>query len=408
MSDLQFDVVVVGGGHAAGRLLAELIRGGFEGSVRVIGDEPDAFYERPPLSKSLLAGKCDLDSIAIVRGADLTARMQICSAGIVAVDRIARRVTLGDGTTVGYGKLVLATGASPRRLGLLGESAANVHRLRNTGDVARIRAGMGEHQRWVIVGGGYIGLEVAATLRQASLDVTLVERAPRLLGRAASAAVASHLAALHEVNGVTLRVGVEPKNFCSERDFATGLKLADGEIIPGTQFLVGAGALPNDALARAADIDCDDGILVEPNGATSDPSIFAIGDATRHRFHPATGGAMRFECWQNAEQQASALAAHLLGRAIIVDLLPWFWTEQYDQRVDTFGLVPADATQVRREGPTARDWTQFHLVDGRIVAAEIVNHPSERRQIRKLVVAGARLDPALLGDSNTDLRALAA
>jgi 3-phenylpropionate/trans-cinnamate dioxygenase ferredoxin reductase subunit len=410
-SERNSDVLVVGGGHAAGRLLAELTRGGFDGSVRILGDEPHRSYERPPLSKSFLAGSADLASISIAAGGEPLAQHEFCTGvPVLGINPKARTVELQDGSVLGYGTLVLATGSRPRPLQLAGEAAPNVHRLRSVADAERLRAAaMAGTGRWVLLGGGYIGLEVAATLRALGRDVEVLERAPRILGRAASPAVAEHLSALHAARGVGIRTAADVAALRVVGGLAIGVDLACGDFVAGTEFLVGTGSLPNDGLARAAGLDCADGVEVDALCRTSDPHIFAVGDVTRHRAHPATGGSFRFECWQNAEQQAIVVAAQLMGRAPVADTLPWFWTEQYDQRVDTFGLVPAaGACSVRRAGPGSDDWTLFHVAGGRLVAAEIVNNAKERRLVRKLAALSPAIEPSLLADPATDLRALAA
>ena len=393
-------VLVVGAGHAAGALAAALRQGGHEGAITLVGDEPLAPYQRPPLSKAVLKGEASPDTLLLRPAAFYDDKSITLRLGerVVAVDRAARTATLADGTVLRWDVLVLATGSRLRALPVPGADAHGVLELRTAADGERLRAALGAGRRLAVVGGGYVGLEVAASARALGCEVVVVEREPRLLARVASPVLSDFFARCHAARGVALELGATVAGFETEAGEVRGVRLADGRVLACDVAVVGIGALANDALAAAAGLECRDGIVVDDAARTSDPAVYAIGDCT-NRPLPRYDRRMRLESVPNALEQAKQAAAAILGKPVPRSELPWFWSDQYDVRLQIAGL-PFDVAQtVVRGDPASGRFVVFHLDAGnRLQAVEAVSSPAEFMAARGWAGAGQIIDPQRAAD----------
>lgn len=403
-------VVIIGAGHGGGSVAALLRQYGFSGPITLIGDEQAAPYHRPPLSKAWLKGTASAESLAL-KPADFYATQDITlRVGLAAeaIDRDARRVALADGSGIGYDTLILATGAHARPLPrlLAGAGHANVLTLRNIADADRLKHALGSGKRLVIVGGGYIGLECAASARALGAEAVVVEHASRLLERVASAPIADFLRRYHEKNGVRFVFGAQVETIEGEGT-ANAVTLVDGQRFDCDAILVGIGAAPNTSLAEQAGLCCDDGITVDADCRTSDPHIFAIGDAVR-RPHPLYGRSLRLESVPSAMEQAKHAAAAIAGREPPALEVPWFWSDQYDLKLQITGLpFDADAIVVRGDPESGR-FGVYHLRDGSVVTVEAINSPPDFFAGKKLIASGKAVAPAQLADTAVPLNDIAA
>lgn len=400
-------VVVVGTGHAAIEFASALRMGGFGGELTVVGEETRLPYTRPSLSKQYLRGTVADDQLAL-RPQDFYEKFDIrlrIGSPVIAIDRAARDIALADGSRIGYGTLVLATGGRARTLpdpALHG--AANVHRLRTLDDAAALRAQLVAGARLVVIGGGYVGLEVAATARDLGVDVTVVEASDRVLARVAGPATAAHVTGLHTARDVRVLVGATVSGFGRTDDRITAVELADGTLLPADVVLLGVGMSPNDALAADCGLAVSDGVLVDEFCRTADPAILAIGDCTRHP-DPQWGGVRRLESIPNAGDQARAAASVILGDARAYTGVPWFWSNQFDHAVRSVGLPGTSDTVVERH-VDGQLRAVFFLLDRELRAVEIINDARDFATARKLVSRRAVVDPAQLADPTVPLASL--
>ncbi len=402
----------MGGGQAGGRLAQALAHAGPPLSVTLICQEPHPPYERPPLSKGVLLGTRSFESCLIWPAEDEAWKKIDLRVGVSAtrIDRQARTVRLDDGTSVGYDHLVLATGSRLRRLTVPGSGLANVHSLRSYDQALAIAGDFGSGKRLVVVGGGFIGLEIAASARLRALEATVVEASDRLLARVVPARIASLLARRHEEEGVTLRMGAMVERFISNgRGAVKAVELSTGETISCDVAVVGVGVAANVELAAEAGLDVDVGIRVDASLRTSDPAIFAIGDVATF-WHPLYDRPVRVEAWQNAEDHAKVVAAVLSGREAVADTVPFFWSDQYDLSLQIVGLPHLGSSVVAR---TRKDGAAilFHLEpSGRIVGATgLGTAGSIGRDIRLtqvLIAHRAHPDRAVLMDPEARLKVL--
>lgn len=372
-------IVIVGAGHAGGSVAAFLRQYGWKGPITLIGAEPVPPYQRPPLSKAWLKREADAASLAL-RPATFYATNAIAlhlATHVTAIDPDRRSVTLGSGDRLGYDHLILATGARPRMLPIAGHDLAGVLALRSVADADALQAALTPGSHLVVIGGGYIGLEVAASARALGAAVTVVERESRVLARVASEPLSNFFAGAHAANGVHVLCGASIASIDGVAGRVAGVRLADGTHLPCDTVLIGVGAAPDDALARAAGLACDDGIVVDLAARTSDPHIHAIGDCTRRPL-PLYGRTGRLESVPNALEQAKQAAADLSGRPPPAPEVPWFWSDQYAIRLQIAGL-PFDVDDIVLRGdPSAGKFAAFHLAaDGAIQAVEAVNAPAE-------------------------------
>lgn len=397
-------IVIVGAGQAGAAAAAALRAGGHVGALTVIGDEPAPPYQRPPLSKGFLKGELARERL-FLRPDAFWADQGIAlrpGARVTAIDRSSRTVTVG-GDAVPYDALVLATGAVPRRLpAAIGGDLAGVHAIRTLADIDALAPGFVPGARLLVVGGGYIGLETAAVARQVGLSVTLVEAAPRILGRVAAPETADWFAALHRGRGVDLRQGVGVARLTGT-DRLTGAVLTDGAEVAADLAVVGIGVDPATRLAAAAGLPCANGIVVDAFGRTADPAIWAAGDCAAIPFR---GGRVRLESVQNAIDGAEAVARNLLGADAPYDPQPWFWSDQYEVKLQIAGLNAGfDRVAVRDAAEGRSHW--YFAPDGALLAVDALSAPRAFMTARRLLAAGARPDPARVADPDTDLRALA-
>jgi len=403
MTEADDAVVIVGAGHAGDAAAAHLRQYGFAGKVVLLGDEGFVPYHRPPLSKAWLKGEADEAALAL-RAADFYARQHVdLRLGVVvqAIEREARHVRLADGKNVNYTHLILALGARPRTLPLPGHDLPHVHALRTRADADALRGVLRPGARLVVIGGGYIGLEIAASARALGVEATVLEREARLLARVASVELASFLHALHAARGVrvVLEAGVDAIE-------AGAVRLADGTSPDADVVLVGVGAVPNTELAEAAGLACENGIVVDEVGRTSDPHVFAIGDCTS-RPVALYGRRMRLESVPSALEQARQAACAITGRAAPAAEVPWFWSDQYEARLQIAGLLLDVARSVVRE--ENGKFSAFHLgADGTVRAVEAVNAPESFMAGRVMIGRRTIPDAAALADPAVPMPAIVA
>ncbi len=403
-------IVIVGGGHAAAALCAALAEAGQGGRVHLVSAEHELPYQRPPLSKSFLK-KAD-ETIAPHKAAAWYAEQGIqvhLSDPVVSIDRLARRVLLRSGAQLAYQHLVLATGTRARTLDALHPDLSNVHVLRDAAHARSLRTRLNEMiargQRLTVLGGGFIGLELAASARQLGLDVTVLEVAPRLLGRSVSAPLAEHVLAHHRSMGTEVQIGVRIDGFELEEGRLLSMQV-NGNRVAVDELVLGIGAVPETRLAADCGLAVDNGIVVDACMRASDPAVLAIGDCAA--FPTAGGVRLRLESVQNANDQARTAAATLLGREEPYRALPWFWSEQGPMRLQMAGLLPPSAQTVQRAGANDHSFTLFHLHEGRLLCAESVNAPLDHMMSRKLIEAGVALNAASLADPSIPLKSLLA
>jgi 3-phenylpropionate/trans-cinnamate dioxygenase ferredoxin reductase component len=390
-------IVIVGAGQAADQAVHTLRRKGFTGKLAVVGDEPWLPYQRPPLSKKFLAGALDRDRLILRPQQFYTEHSVEVRLGrrVKEISRAARRVRLDDGATIPYDALLLATGSVPRALTVPGADLAGVHTLRTLGDVERIRGdfgqGMGDAKRLVIVGGGYIGLEVAATSRELGLDVTVLEMADRVMNRVTCHEISTFYETEHARHGV--RIITNAKVQALVGDSRTGRVKAvltdDGAEHPADVVIVGVGVTAADELATAAGLECANGIVVDEYCRTSDPAIYAAGDCTNlPNLH--YGRRMRLESVDNAFEQAATAAHNMLGTPTVHNKVPWFWSDQYDLKMIIVGLCQGHDTVVTRGSPASRSFSTCYLREGELIAIDSINSPKDQMAARKLIAARAR------------------
>jgi 3-phenylpropionate/trans-cinnamate dioxygenase ferredoxin reductase subunit len=395
-------IVIIGAGQAGAQAVASLRSGGFTGTLTMVGDEPYLPYQRPPLSKAYLQGTLERERLFLKPEAfyaDAACEM-LLNVSATAIDRTARTVALSDGRSLSYDKLLLATGTRVRPILVPGADLPGIHYLRSIADVDLLRAAFQPGRRIAIVGGGYIGLEVAAVAAKYGLDVSVFEALDRVMARAVSPVMSDFYRGVHTAAGVKLhlRTGVERFEGAGRLEAVR----AGGESYPADLALVGIGVIPNAELAAAAGLAVENGIVVDRHAATSDPAIFAAGDCTNH---PSREGLnVRLECVQNAIDQAKFAALAMLGKPAVYSEVPWFWSDQYDLKLQMAGLARPGDTIVQRGDPAARKFAVFHLREGKVAAVEAVNAAPEYLVGRKLIGEGTRIDPARLADTTIAMK----
>ncbi len=405
----KFDVVIVGAGHGGAICAVTLRQQGFAGSIAMIGRESEPPYERPPLSKDYMAGEKSFDRLYIRPPgfwADKDIELKL-SSEVTSVDPVAQTVTLGDGTLLGYGTLVWATGGDPRRLSCEGADLAGVHAVRTRADVDAIMAELDDVDRVAVIGGGYIGLEAAAVLTKLGKKVVLFEALPRVLARVAGEDLSTFYEAEHRAHGVDLRTGATVARLTGENGRVTGVELADGSHEAAQMAIVGIGIIPAVAPLLAAGAIGGNGVQVDDYCRTSLPHIYAIGDCAAHANRFAEGAMIRLESVQNANDQAALVARAICGDAQPYAATPWFWSNQYDLKLQTVGLSSGHDAAVLRGDPATRSFSIVYLRDGKVIALDCVNSVKDYVQGRKLVETSAVIAPALLADATTPLKELA-
>ncbi|WP_191554554.1 NAD(P)/FAD-dependent oxidoreductase [Brevundimonas aurantiaca] len=396
-------ILIIGAGHAGGSVAAFLRQYGHEGPIVLVGEEDAPPYQRPPLSKAWLKGEADLEAL-LLRPLSFYQEQGIAfrpSTVAVSVDPEAKTVAFHDGTSEAYDVLVLATGSTARKLPVPGGDHPDLLELRTLKDAERLKAVLGPGKRLAVVGGGYVGLEAAASARALGAEAVVIERAPRVLARVASETLSAFFTAQHRARGVEIITGAEVVAVAHD-----GVTLADGSTVQADAVLVGVGALACDRLARSAGLRCDDGVVVDDQARTSDPAIFAVGDMTRRPIPVHGGVSHRLESVPNALEQAKQAAAAIVGRPGPAPEVPWFWSDQYDFKLQIAGL-PFDADrQVVRGDPSAGGFAVFHLNGDRVVCVEAVNAPPEFMAGKQLIGKGTPVDVAKLADVSVSMKAV--
>ncbi|MGC1410868.1 MAG: FAD-dependent oxidoreductase [Acetobacteraceae bacterium] len=410
MSNMSGRVVIVGAGHAGGTAAALLRQHGWQGAITLIGAEPVPPYQRPPLSKAWLKGESNLADL-LLRPASFYQTSHIAfraSCRVTAIDRAAETVSLASGECLAYDHLILATGSHARSLPVPGHNLAGIVELRTLADADRLRTLLRPGARVAIIGAGYIGLEVAASARLLGAEVVVVEREPRVLARVASPPLAEFFHRHHTVAGVRIILNATVEEFRGIAGRVAEVRLSGGASIPCDAVLVGIGAAPSDALARAAGLACTSGIVVDLAARASDNGIHAIGDCT-HRPMALYERSVRLESVPNAIEQAKQAAADLCGRALPPPEVPWFWSDQYDVRLQIAGLPFDVAEIVMRGDPKTGSFAIFHLAeDGAVQAVEAVNAPAEFMAGRMMIARRKQVVAARLRDVSCSIRDLAA
>lgn len=395
-------LVIIGAGHAAGQLVASLKQHDYPGRVTLIGEETSLPYQRPPLSKKYLAGQLDAERL-LVKPIPFYEHIDTrLGVSATRIDASAREIHLSTGEAVAFDKLVLALGSQPRRLPLAGAELAGVAYLRSIADVQTIRTSLERGKRVAIVGAGYIGLETAAVLRSMGFDVTVIEAMDRVMSRVVSPAVSAFYEQLHRERGVNLLLGAGIESFLGDERVA-GVRLADGGEVTAETVIVGVGVSPNTALAEDLGLDIADGIVVDNRCQTSHPDVFAVGDCTNHP-NPIYDRNLRLESVQNALEQAKTAAANICGVTAEYGQVPWFWSDQYDVKLQIAGLSSGYDQTVLRGDPAEGSFACLYLRDGVLVALDAVNAPRDFMQAKALIAEQATLDTRLAADSSVALK----
>ncbi len=409
MSEMDAHVVIVGAGHAGGSAAAYLRQYGFAGPITLIGEEPIAPYQRPPLSKAWLKGEADADALMLKPESfypDHNIDLRL-NRRVTAIDCAAKTVRLDDGQSVHYDHLILATGARARALAAPGADLYGVMSLRTAADAEMLKAALGPGKRLAVIGGGYIGLEAAASARALGAEAVVIEVMPRVLARVACETLSTFFQDYHRAKGVVFELNVGVSGFEGVDGRVTGVSLADGRVLPCDAALVGIGALPNDELARACGLTCADGVVVDLNARTSNPDIFAIGDVTR-RPMPLYGCDVRLESVANALEQAKQAASVIAGRAVAPPEVAWNWSDQYDLKLQIAGLAAnADEILVRGD-PASAHFAIFHLKGDQIRAVEAVNAAPEFMAGKQLIGSQRPIIRERLADTAISMKEVAA
>lgn len=401
-------IVVIGGGQAGYQAVAQLRSEGYQGAIHLVGDEAALPYQRPPLSKAYLLGKTAAGDLVFRREDFYSANNITLHLGVSAeaIDRAARQVSLSDGSVLDYEFVILATGARNRPLPVPGADLDNILYLRTMADTDLLKERLDAAQSVVVIGGGFIGLEFAAVATMLGKQVSVVEMAPRLMARAVPAPVSEFFQNLHQDKGVKLYLGDGVKAIHGVDGKARQVETSSGRMLAGDLIVVGAGVIPNDELARDAGLEVRDGVQVDGELRTSDPAIFAVGDCAR--FPLAKGGdPIRLESVQNAADQARHVARVIMGKPDHYDMVPWFWSDQYDIKLQIAGLsTGADQTVIRGD-VEGRKFSVFSYRQGRLIAVDSINMPADHMAARKLLGAGVSIPAEDIANPDFDLRAAA-
>ncbi|MEM9495885.1 MAG: FAD-dependent oxidoreductase [Pseudomonadota bacterium] len=402
-------VVLIGGGQGAAQTIMSLRQGGYEGAISLVSDEAYPPYQRPPLSKAYMKGDMEEERL-FLRPHDWYAQQSVdMKLGVraLSIDSAVKSVALAGGDTIAYEKLVIATGSRPRPVPIKGADADGVFDLRTLDDVKRIRPHMREGRRIVIVGAGYIGLEAAAVARQMGLEATVIELADRVLARVTSPLISAFFEKVHKDAGVKIVTGAGVSEFRSEGGVFQAALLDNGDECAADIALVGIGILPNEELAKEAGVVCDNGIVVDEDARTSDPDVFAVGDCTtRPLVHYGRRG--RLESVHNAIEQGKLAAAAILGKPRPAEEAPWFWSDQFDLKLQIVGLSEGYDDVVVRGDMNARKFAAFYFREKKLIAVDAVNSPPEFLISKKLIAAGASPDPARIKDAGVSMKDIAA
>ena len=400
-------VAIAGAGHAAGQLIASLQHYGFDGQIVLVGDEPYLPYQRPPLSKKYLSGELLSERLYVKPEGfydDPAITLQL-DTRIDAIDRDAKCLRFENAVDVDYDKLVIATGSRARRLPIEGTDLKCVHYLRSIADVDGIRNDMDAGKKIVIIGAGYIGLEVAAVAQSAGLHVTVIEMADRVMSRVVSPEISDFYQIEHTNQGVKFRLSTSVAALKGKKRVKC-VVTSEGEEIPADLVVIGIGILPNTELATHAGLDVNNGIVVDEHCRTSDPDIFAVGDCTSHP-NAIYDRCLRLESVHNAVEQAKTAAANICGQDLTYNQVPWFWSDQYDLKLQIAGLSEGYDDVVIRGNPAERSFSCLYLRENRLIAADAINAPRDFVQSRKLIADRVEIAPEKLADAATALKDMA-
>ena len=401
------NIVIAGAGHAAGQIVASLRQLKFAGKIVLVGDEPWLPYQRPPLSKKFLAGDISVERL-FVKPPGFYDDPQIelrLETTITAIDRDDRQLRLDDGESIAYDHLILALGSRPKKLTIPGAELQGVHYLRSIADVEAIRSSFESGRRLVVIGAGYIGLEVAAVARQRELDVTVIEMEERVMSRVVSPEISDFYQIEHTNRGVVLRLGTGVAELKGKRR-VKAVVTDSGEEIPAAFVVAGIGIVPNARLAAEAGLNVDDGIVVDEHCQSSDPNIYAVGDCTRHP-NSIYGRNLRLESVHNALEQAKTAVSNICGKEMRYSQVPWFWSDQYDLKLQIAGLSEGYDDVIIRGNPAEKSFACLYLEDRRLIAVDAVNAPKEFVQSKPLIADHALMDIEKLADPEIALRDLA-
>lgn len=403
--------IVIGASHAAAQFVVSLRQGGWEGSITLFGDEAPLPYHHPPLSKEFLSGAKAIDDILIrpeaaYEAAGVSLRL---ATRIASIDRQAKQIVTEAGEVAGYDKLVLCTGARVRKLPVKGADLPGVFYLRDSADVLSIKASIKDGARAVIIGGGYIGLETAASLRKQNMDVTVLEAMPRILQRVTAPALSAFYKRVHTEEGVKILEGVQASAIHKGEGGAKGnllVETAQGKQLAAEMVIIGIGVIPNTELAAEAGLETGNGIVVDEFCTTSDPDIYAAGDVTWHH-NPIYDRHIRLESVPNATEQAKTVAAALNGAPKPYNSLPWFWSDQYDLKLQIAGLSEAyDDIIIRGDIETSRSFAAYYFAGERLLAVDAVNAPRDFMMAKMTITKGQTLDKAALASDSDDLKSM--
>jgi len=402
-----YDILIVGAGHAGAQAAIALRQKKFEGSIGLLGNEKYPPYERPPLSKEYLAGEKPFERI-LLRPESFWGEREIdllTGRRVSKLDPIGKTVTLASDDEIGYDKLIWATGGSPRMLDCPGSQARNIHAVRSRADVDKIMAALPGVEKVVVVGGGYIGLEAAAVLTKLGKQITIVESLDRVLSRVAGETLSRFFEAEHRSHGVTIELEATVAGFETGEDgIATAVTLADGRTLEADMFVVGIGIIPETGPLVAAGAATGNGVDIDQHCRTSLEDVYAIGDCAAHSNIYADGAMIRLESVQNANDQAKVAALDILGEEAEYDAVPWFWSNQYDLKLQTVGLSTGHDDYVVRGDPASRKFSVIYYRDGKVVALDCVNATKDYVQGRKAVVEGLNLDKDELANTEIPIK----
>jgi len=404
----RYDVLIVGAGHGGAQAALALRQHKYAGSVALLGDEPDPPYERPPLSKEYFSGEKSFERILIrpqAIWAERDIELQLLRP-VVAVDPAEQNVVLSDGSRIGYGNLIWATGGAPRRLSCSGSDLMGVHNVRTRADADRMLAETPKVQNVVVIGGGYIGLEAAAVLAKLGKQVTVLEAMDRVLARVAGEPLSRFYEAEHRAHGVEIHLNAKMDCLIGHDGWVTGVRMSDGSVLPADMVVVGIGIVPAVEPLIAAGAASGNGVEVDEFCQTSLPNIYAIGDCAIHANPFAGGQRIRLESVQNANDQAITAARHIAGDAAPYHAVPWFWSNQYDLKLQTIGLSLGYDEVVVRGQSAARSFTLVYLSKGKVLALDCVNSVKDYVQGKALVITQATPDKSVLANPEIPIKSL--
>ena len=394
--------VVIGASHAAAEFVSTLRREGWDGEITVFGEELYLPYHRPPLSKTFLLENQTPDDI-LIRNSDLYDRLSVnfrLGRQVSKIDRAKKQIILGDGVKVGYDKLAICTGSRVRKLDVNGGEVRGIHYLRTVDDVKSIQASIKTRGKAIIIGGGYIGLEMAASLKKIGMKVTLLELSSRLLERVAASELAEFFARVHGEEGIEIKCNKSVSSFESTDGRVKAVACSDGSVYDADLVVVGVGILPNVELAEDAGLRIQNGIVVDQYSRTSDPDIVAAGDCTNHP-NELLDCRLRLESVPNAVEQAKSAAASICGKKRVYASIPWFWSDQYDLKLQIVGINRGyDEIVLRGDYKSNRSFVLFYFRHGQLIAADCVNRPKEFMVVKQILSKRLRLDISLLSDES--------